>query len=192
MGYIVNEDGTVTRDKVPNISNTSVDSNYVRNSGNNSGGGNNSGCWIFVTIAIIIGISIAISSINNNSYNSSKYNYYAIDSGVPDSVEYYDVVDTVDTDTIVEEYYSYDTSSNLDVSNSSISLNWKEQEYTINVYSTSSWWIDVDTEDWITLSCEGTRITLYVDSNLNDDSRHDYFVIKNDEGCTKKVNIYQE
>lgn len=192
MGYVVNEDGTVTRNKVPNASNISGNPNYVRNSSNNSGGDDNSGCWIFVIIAIIVGISIAISSTNNNSSNSSNDDYDAVDSVVADTIEYYDVIDTIATDTIVEEYYSYGTSSNLDVSNSSISLDWKGQEYTIYVYSTSSWWIDVDTEDWISLSCEGSRITLYVDSNLNDDSRHDYFVIKNDEGCTKKVNIYQE
>lgn len=190
MGYTVNEDGTVTRDRVPNTSNSSGGSNYSGNSTNNSGGDNNSGCWIFVLIAVIVGIIIAVSSANKNSSDSND-SYYESDSVAVDSVAYYDDYEVVDT-VAAEEYYSSSTSSNLDVSDSSISLSWEEQSYTINVYSTSSWWVDVNTDDWISLDCEGTQITLYVDSNPAEGSRHDYFVIKNDEGLTKRVDVYQE
>ena len=186
MGYTINEDGTVTRDRVPNTSNISGESNYSGNSTNNSGGDDNNGCWI---IAVIVGIIIAVSSANKNS-SSSNDGYYDTDSCVVDFVayDYYEDGDTV----VAEEYYSSSTSSNLDVSDSSISLSWEEQSYTINVYSTSSWWVDVITDDWISLDCEGTQITMYVDSNPAEGSRHDYFVIKNDEGLTKRVDIYQE
>lgn len=177
MGYTINEDGTVTRDKVSNTSN---------DSGNSA---NNSGCWIFVLIAVIVGIIIAVSFANKTSSGSND-DYCDSDSVMVDSAAYsddYEIVDTVAT----EEYYSSSTSSNLDVSTSCISLSWEEQSYRINVYSTSSWWVDVNTDDWISLDCEGTQITLYVDSNPAEGSRHDYFVIKNDEGLTKRVDIYQ-
>lgn len=61
MGYTVNEDGSVTRDRTPKTSNTSK--------------GSNSGCWIFVLIAVIVGIIIAVSFANKNSSSSNNSNY---------------------------------------------------------------------------------------------------------------------
>lgn len=183
MGYTINEDGTVTRDNV----NTS--SNQEKSGGNKSNGGsdNNNGCVIFIIVFVIVGIIIA--AINKNKSTTNNYSDY--DTVAVDTVSYdYVVADTVAT----EDYYEapVQNTSSLSVSNSNISLGWESQSVTINVYSTSEWWIDVSTESWILLDPHGTQITINVDSNPDEGSRKDYFVIKNNEGLKQRVDIYQE
>ncbi len=52
MGYTVNPDGSVTRDRIPT---KNKGTNYSGGPNNSNGSDNNSGCWIIVVVAIIIG-----------------------------------------------------------------------------------------------------------------------------------------
>lgn len=148
--------------------------------------------------AVIAFIVIAIVSIfcivkcNSNDYDYDNYDYDYDDYLYEDSC----AVDSVATD--YDYFYDNDVAaeavaeSSLSVSQAYHDLSWEEQTVTINVYSSSEWWISVDTESWIDLECVGTQIKMHVDSNPEEGTRDDYFIIKNDEGLTQRVDIHQE
>jgi len=179
VGYTINEDGTVTRDRVPNSQNTSSGSNYNGGSSNNSGNDDNNGCLIWIVIAVIVGIIIAVANSNNSTSNND---YEAADSTVCDTVEYY-YADTVAAD------YSYNDSY-LSVSPSSVSFDSNGGSRTLSVSSSDSWRISTNTYDWGHLSKSGNSLILRVDANNSSESRTDYFEITSGSK-TYRVNISQ-
>lgn len=172
MGYTINEDGSVTRDRVPNPRNTS-------NSNNNRNGGNedNNGCLWGIVIAIIIGINAVVNS--NRSTSNSVYE--VADSTVCDTAEYY--ADTAATD------YSCNNSY-LSVSPSSVTFDSNGGSKTFSVNSSGSWRITTNTYAWGHLAKNGNQLILRVDPNTSCNQRTDYFKIKAGN-IEKTVNIIQ-
>lgn len=173
MGYTINEDGSVTRDRVPNSRNTS-------NSNNNRSGGNedNNGCLWGVVIAIIIGI---IAVVNSNR-STSNIVYEVADSTVCDTVEYY--ADTAATD------YSCNNSY-LSVSPSSVYFNSNGGSKEIFIETDGDWEISTSTANWGHLSKYSNSVTLTIDENTSSSSRSDYFEITAGS-YSKRININQE
>lgn len=156
MDYTINEDGTVTRHKKTN------------STPNSGGGSDNSGCWIFLVIAIIVGIIIAIAN-NQSSSSTSQSGDFASEV---ESVEAY------------EEPF-------ITISSSNVNFEANGGSYTFEVNSNTSWDIITNTESWGHLQRSGSNLILTVDRNYSTDDRTDYFELSTGEQ-TVMVSISQE
>ena len=168
MGYTINEDGSVTRDHIPNS-----------RSNRNNNGDNNIGCWIWIAIIFIIGIILGIAS-SKSSSNSNKSDI--------DSVDY----DTTDIDTVaVADTDTYYANSFLTISSTSVYFNYEGGSKTILVSSSDSWDISTNTNEWGHLYRENDKLILTIDANNSNEARTDYFEISSGT-LTRRVNITQD
>lgn len=166
MSYTLNEDGTVTRQvakKQPDSSN------------------DNSGCWIFFVIAVVVGvIAFAISSNNRSS------SVEAAAEEVEEAVE--EVIEEIPEEVAEETTYNYATY--LTVSDDDVYFDAEGGYKDIEINTDGDWEVSIGTASWGSLTRRGNTLRLQVEENTEASDRDDYFVVKAGD-YEKRIDIIQ-
>lgn len=221
-GYIINSDGSVTR----NVS--------KRNSTNPSPScdSNNSVWWIlFFIILVISSIVIGVHVYNENSFLSvSQTNILMSSSGGTTTINVNSNRDwhistypsgwghvsksantiklRLDENTNTTDRTDYievscrncitrinirqEAKKYLSISSNHISVPSEGGSYTFTVSTNETWSISTNTYEWGHLTRSGNSISLRIDANYSSNNRTDYFVIKSLSGIEQRVNISQQ
>lgn len=172
FGYVVNEDGSVTR--IGGRSSSNNNNNNPNNNSNDPSG--NSGCIWGVLIAIAIIVIVVI--MKSNSSASSDYDYN-------------DTVAVVEeAEDVVAEEISVPSTTYLRVSDDDIYMDSQGGTVEISISTDGDWYVSVNPESWGYISKSTNFLTLRLDRNNSSSTRTDYFEIKSGD-LSRRINITQ-
>lgn len=218
-GYVINNDGTVTRD--------------VGSAGTNSPGENKkSKGWIVLLICIVIILSsiAGIYIYNETSYlevskkniiisasggitkvnvDSNRDWYISVNTNMgyaskignsiqlridenPKLTERKDWIEVVCRNCVERINIKQEAKKYLTISSNRISVPSEGGLYTFTVTSNEYWSISVIPAGWGNLTSNGNTLSLRIDANNHSNSRSDYFIIKSKSGIEQRVDITQE
>lgn len=217
-GYIINNDGTVTRE----------DGGTPSSSGNNEKSKGWIILWvcIFIILSSIVGIYIynetsylevannnitvsALGGITNVNVDSNRDWHIHVNTNMgyaskigntiqlridenPNFTERKDWIEVACRNCVVRINVKQEAKKYLSVSSNRINVPSEGGTYTFTVSSNDSWSISVKPAGWGILTTYGNTLSLRIDANNQSSSRNDYFIIKSKSGIEQRIDIEQE